>query len=105
VERNLEVAAQCCIDISHRIISLTKAQKPADYYEALVRMGELGVLPPDFARHLAPLAGFRNILVHEYLRLDWDEVYRHLQNLEDLQRFAAVVRQWLLERRDFRASN
>ncbi len=24
------VAAQCCIDISHRIISLEKAQKPGD---------------------------------------------------------------------------
>lgn len=100
VERNLEVAAQCCIDISHRIIALEKAQKPTDYYEAILRMGELGVLPPDFARHLAPLAGFRNILVHEYLRLDWDEVYRHLQNLQDLQRFSAVVRQWLMKRDD-----
>jgi len=33
-------------------------------------MGELGVLPVDFARHLAPLAGFRNILVHEYLEVE-----------------------------------
>ena len=29
VERNLEIAAQCCIDISHRIISLEDARKPA----------------------------------------------------------------------------
>ncbi|MFH1951766.1 MAG: HepT-like ribonuclease domain-containing protein [Pseudomonadota bacterium] len=53
VERNLEIAAQCCIDISHRIISLEKAQKPRDYYEAIIRMGELGVVPSDFARRLA----------------------------------------------------
>ena len=42
VERNLEVAAQCCIDICHRIISLEKAQKPKDYHETIMRMGELG---------------------------------------------------------------
>jgi uncharacterized protein YutE (UPF0331/DUF86 family) len=58
-------------------------------------MGELGVLPADFARDLAPLAGFGNILVHEYLRLDWDEVYRTLQQLEDLERFGRLVRHWL----------
>jgi uncharacterized protein YutE (UPF0331/DUF86 family) len=95
VERNLEIAAQCCIDISHRIISIEGAQKPVDYQDAILRMGELGVLPPEFARHLAPLAGFRNILVHEYVRLDWDRVYRVLHNLEDLERFASLVRRWL----------
>jgi uncharacterized protein YutE (UPF0331/DUF86 family) len=98
VERNLEIAAQCCIDISHRIISLEGARKPVDYYDAILRMGELGVLPTEFARHLAPLAGFRNILVHEYLSVDWDEVYRVLQRLEDLERFAELARHWLRQR-------
>ena len=98
VERNLEVAIQCCLDICHRIISVEKAQKPGDYYGAILLMGELGVLPPDFARHLAPIAGFRNILVHQYLSVDWDEVYRHLQHLEDLVRFADLIRDWLRHR-------
>ncbi len=95
VERNLEVAAQSCIDISHRIISLEGARKPIDYYDAILRMGELNVLPAGFARHLAPLAGFRNVLVHEYLTVDWDEVYGALHRLEDLHRFAEYVRLWL----------
>ena len=95
VERNLEVAAQSCIDISHRIISLEGARKPIDYYDAILRMGELSVLPADFARHLAPLAGFRNILVHEYLVVDWNEVYSALHRLEDLEEFAGYIRSWL----------
>lgn len=98
VERNLEIAAQCCIDICHRIIALERAEKPRDYYEAILRLGELGVLPPAFARKLAPIAGFRNILVHEYVGIDWDEVYRNLHQLGDLARFANLVRQWLNER-------
>jgi len=95
VERNLEIAAQCCIDISHRIISIEKAQKPRDYYEAIIRMGELGVLPFEFARKLAPIAGFRNILVHEYLSVNWDEVHKQLIEIEDLINFADLVREWL----------
>ena len=98
VERNLEIAAQCCIDISHRIISLEEAKKPQDYYEAIIRMGELAVLPADFAQKLAPLAGFRNILIHEYLSVDWDEVYKHLQDLNDIIRFAELIRKWLHRR-------
>jgi len=98
VERNLEIAAQCCIDISHRIIALEKAEKPRDYYEAVLRLGELGVLPPSFARKLSPLAGFRNILIHEYVGIDWDEVYRNLQHLDDLVRFSELIRRWLSKR-------
>ncbi|MEJ2726872.1 MAG: DUF86 domain-containing protein [Deltaproteobacteria bacterium] len=97
-ERNLEVAAQCCIDISHRIIAIERAQKPRDYYEAIMRMGELGVLPSEFARKIAPIAGFRNILIHEYLGLDWNEVYSHLQRTDELLEFAEHVREWLRHR-------
>jgi uncharacterized protein YutE (UPF0331/DUF86 family) len=98
VERNLEIAAQCCIDVSNRIISLEAAQKPIDYYDAILRMGELEVLAADFARHLAPLAGFRNILVHEYLAVDWDQVFRAPHHPEELEPFAECVRRWLAHR-------
>jgi uncharacterized protein YutE (UPF0331/DUF86 family) len=56
------------------------------------------VLPASLAQHLAPLAGFRNILAHEYLAIDWEEVYANLMGLEDLERFANHVRAWLRER-------
>jgi uncharacterized protein YutE (UPF0331/DUF86 family) len=96
VERNLEVAAQCCIDICHRIINLENARKPLDYYEAFIILSEIGVLPIDFAKRIAPLAGFRNILVHEYLGIDWNHVYRNLQNIQNLVDFSEYIRAWLL---------
>jgi uncharacterized protein YutE (UPF0331/DUF86 family) len=92
VERNLEIAAQSCIDICHRIIALENARKPTDYYEAILIMGELGVLPVDFSQHLAPITGFRNILVHEYISVNWDLVYEKLQQLDDFDRFGELVR-------------
>jgi len=100
VERNLEISAQCCIDICHRVISLENSRKPADYYEAILMMGELGVLSPDFARRLAPLAGFRNILIHEYMQIDWDQVYKNLQGLDDLITFAGEIRGWLSKKKN-----
>ena len=61
-------------------------------------MGELAVLPVDFARKLTPIAGFRNILIREYLSVDWDEVYKHLQDLNDIIRFADFIREWLRQK-------
>ncbi len=102
VERNLEIAIQCYIDIANRIISLETAPRPRDSYESILWLGELGVLPMDFARKLTPMAGFRNILAYEYLAIDWHLVYEHLRRLDDLYRFMEYIREWLrghLERR------
>jgi uncharacterized protein YutE (UPF0331/DUF86 family)/predicted nucleotidyltransferase len=98
VERNLEIAAQYCVDISHRIISLEGARKPSDYPSAILTMSELGILPYDLACYLATLADLGNVLVHEYDRLDWDQVYQSLHRLEDLERFVELVRHWLQQR-------
>ena len=61
-------------------------------------MSELGVLPSEFSRKLAPIAGFRNILVHEYLGIDWNEVYSNLKKTSDLVKFAEYIRKWLQTR-------
>jgi len=90
--------AQCCIGLSNRIIALEGGQKPSDYRGAIIRLGESGVLPSEFVRCLAPIAGLRNILIHEYVSVNWDEVYRNLQQLDDLIRFAELVRDWLRRR-------
>jgi uncharacterized protein YutE (UPF0331/DUF86 family) len=71
------------------------ARKPRDYYESILRLGELGVLPAELARTLAPLAGFRNLLVHEYAGIDWDQVYANLARLPDLRAFAARIARWV----------
>lgn len=98
VERNLEIAAQCCIDICHRIITLENARKPVDYYESFVILGEMNVIDMDFARGLAPIAGFRNILIHEYLVINWDYVYKNLQNINEMSRFGLSIRKWIKNR-------
>jgi len=41
------------------------------------------------------LAGFRNALIHEYLMIDWDQVYENLRNLDDLNFFAHEIQTWL----------
>jgi len=95
VERNLEVAAQVVIDIANRIISLDQLEKPHDYYEAILRLGEARIIPQDFCQKLAPVAGFRNVLVHGYIDINWDEVFKNLQRTQDLNKFMEHVKAWM----------
>jgi len=99
VERNLEVAIQSCIDIANRIISLDELEKPKDYYGSIIRLGEESILPYDFAQKFAPITGFRNILIHEYLDIDWDEVYKNLQKIDQFYKFMDYIKKWLLQRK------
>ena len=73
-------------------------EKPRDAYGAVEMLGKVGVLPRELAERLSPIAGFRNILVHEYLEIDWNEVLRNLLRLEDLYNFMEHVKRWLKDR-------
>jgi len=98
VERNLEVAIQSCIDIANRIISLNGLEKPKDYYGTIIILGKKNILPFDFAQKFAPITGFRNILIHEYLDIEWDEVYNNLKNIEHFYQFIDYIQKWLTQR-------
>ncbi len=54
-------------------------EKPKDYYGAIIILGKENTLPFDFAQKFAPIIGFKNILIHEYLDIEWDEVYNNLK--------------------------
>ena len=34
-------------------------------------------------------------MVHEYLSIDWNEVYKQLAEIDDLIHFADFIREWL----------
>jgi uncharacterized protein YutE (UPF0331/DUF86 family) len=57
----------------------------------LRRLAEAGVLDGDLAERLAGWAGFRDVLAHSYAAVDYDRAYDTLDELGDLERFAAIV--------------
>ena len=92
VERYLHLSAECVIDIAEIMISELGFRKPEEYKESIDILGEAGIIPDEFASEFAPVAGFRNILVHEYTKIDLTEVHRHLQkDLEDFEKFSKYI--------------
>ncbi len=96
VERYLEIALECTIDIGEMIISREKLERPETYQEVFLILGEHGILPEDFAVKFAPSAGLRNILVHMYTKIDIGRLYYYLQNnIDDIEQFGKYIAQYL----------
>lgn len=96
IERYLQLSAECVIDIAEHIISGLKVRRPEDYRDSIIILGEEGVIPVDFAVRFAPLAGFRNILVHEYTKIDLKKVYKYLkESLGDFDMFAKYIAEFI----------
>lgn len=75
IERIIEVIISEAIAVNqHLIVELGGGKLPFDYKESFTLLGELGVLPASFSQNISSSVGLRNILVHQYRRLD-EEIF------------------------------
>ena len=83
-ERLLQELIEAAIDINSHLIVQTGNAPPDDYYESFIKAGELSIIPAVLAEKLAPSAGLRNRLVHEYDLLDHSLVLEAVKMVEKL---------------------
>lgn len=93
VERTLPLAIETCVDIASYVIADRRLRIPSSYAETFDILSEAGLLSAELRPALVEMARFRNILVHDYTRLDPARVVRILrERLGDLERFADAMR-------------
>ena len=91
-ERYLQLAIQAVLDIANHIVADMNLSLPGDNKELFELLARHKVLSTRLAKRLTPMAGFRNILVHEYLEIDRHRVYRALKDdLGDFEQFIKAV--------------
>jgi len=95
VQRGLTLAAQCVVDVSSHLVAGLRLGRAQDYTEAIRLLARRHILPESFAERLSKIAGFRNVLIHEYLAIDPLKVYEALQKLDDLEAFIDHVHSFL----------
>lgn len=94
----LLLASQAAIDIGNHLIAEFRLERPETYRQTFEILNRAGLLSDLLSRDLAELAGFRNVLVHLYWKLDLDEVYKVLQNdLPTFKEFGKVIKKKLEE--------
>jgi uncharacterized protein YutE (UPF0331/DUF86 family) len=92
VALNVQRACEICIDIANHLIKTRKLGLPQDSKDSFSLLQRAGLIDEAMTAALRAIVGFRNILVHQYQRLDLDimvEVVEH--RLDDLLAFSNIA--------------
>ena len=96
IERTLHLAIERCLDIGNHIISSEAYREPNDNRDIFMVLYENKIVPGDLLSRLQEMAGFRNLLVHDYTEIDPKRVYENWQNgLKDLEAFGKIIAELL----------
>lgn len=98
-ERFLQLAIEAVFDLGTHFIAGLELQRPTHYSDILPTLRNAGVISRETAGELESLAGFRNLLVHDYTRVDRRRVHALITSrITGLRKFAADIAVFL-ERR------
>jgi len=92
VERYLYLAAQAAIDLAEAVIAYKKFRKPTTMTEAFYILDEEGIIDAKLTEKLVGMVGFRNIVAHDYEKINYDIVYAVLhKGLKDINDFLRKI--------------
>ncbi|MDP2181160.1 MAG: DUF86 domain-containing protein [Actinomycetota bacterium] len=91
LERALYRAIQDLLDVAAMIAASIDPTPWTTYRGAIEILGAAEVLPPSALPGLREMAGFRNILAHEYGDVDRDRVLGFEAHMSDFEAFARSV--------------
>ena len=99
VERILERTISRAIDVNNHLLSELASKDtspPKDFKETFMRMAELGVYPVEFAGQISRSVGTRNVLVHEYDKVDYRKIYNSISDcLRDYHQYCEYILEFL----------
>jgi uncharacterized protein YutE (UPF0331/DUF86 family) len=89
----LQLAIQIVLDVGAHLLASTAGGPVEEYSQIGPRLAEAGVVSAELGASLAPMARFRNLLVHQYADVDLDRVVAIVATgLGDLEAFDEAVR-------------
>ncbi len=91
-ERAFQLASEDLLDICNLIISEKGFGIPADSKDSIRKLAENGVITGSLSTRLEELIGFRNLLVHQYGRVDDSRAYSYLNmEMKDFYEFIETI--------------
>ena len=96
VERTLQILIELCIDIANHIISDKDMRLPTGYADAFRVLMENKILNKNLFRTMEKMAKFRNLIVHQYEKIDPAIVVSILhKNLKDFEKYKKAIIKFL----------
>lgn len=92
----LQTAVEICLDMANHCIADEGWRAPSSAREAFQVLSEQGVISKPLLQVCQQMAGFRNIVVHMYEKVELADVYAILRHhLRDFSAFAQALRKFL----------
>lgn len=93
-QHHLRLALEGIFHISSHILSRLPGGRTTEYKEMASKMGELGIAPKEFSQNvMVPMAGLRNILVHNYSDIKPERLYDIIKNhRQDIEQFLQHIK-------------
>ena len=89
---NLQMAIQNCIDIAAHIVSEEGYGVPGSANDMFYLLEENGLLTYEITEKMVKAVGMRNLMVHEYGKINLDQIHRVAQkDIEDLEIFVQFI--------------
>jgi len=93
LERYLYLAIQAAIELAEAVISFRDFRKPTILKESFEILEEEKVISLELCDKMAKMTGFRNIVAHDYEKINYDIVFDVLNNrLGDIKDFISAVK-------------
>lgn len=94
-ERAFQLACENLLDICNLIISEEGLGIPADSKDTVRKLAGHGVISKSLASRVEELIGFRNLLVHQYGRVDDSRAYNYLyEDSKDFYEFLEAIERY-----------
>ena len=92
VDRTLHLMVEVCIDIAGHIISDQRLRIPDSYADGFRILNEAEIVSDGLIPSLVKMSKFRNIIVHQYEKVDPSIVIGILQNnIDDFRKFSGEI--------------
>jgi uncharacterized protein YutE (UPF0331/DUF86 family) len=89
---NIQLAVQSCIDIAAHIIGEEGLGVPGSTSEMFYLLEESGYLDRDLAEKMVKAVGFRNLIVHQYSKVEMKRVFEIAQkDIQDLHEYLVAI--------------
>ncbi len=85
-ERLIQLIVETATDINGHLIIEAGRKPPETYYDSFIILGRLNIISSELAENLAPSAGLRNRIVHEYDEIIDKIVYESVNDALNLYR-------------------
>ncbi len=86
---------QIVIDVACHIAGKYNLGNPQNYKECIELLQKYEYIDANLADRLKSMIGLRNLLVHEYVGIDVEELYNFLRQLDDFKTFVKQIKRYI----------